>query len=41
VERQVWLAERRAALVAGYDAEAALMAMRSIPGRCSGNGWAG
>jgi hypothetical protein len=31
VERQVWLAERRAALVAGYDAEAATYGDEEYP----------
>ena len=49
VERQAWLAERQAALVADYDADAATygdetrppMAMRSIPRAYSGHGWPG
>ena len=31
MERQVWLAERRAALVAGYDAEAAAYGDNEYP----------
>ena len=41
MERQVWLAERRAALVDVYDAEAATLTMSGITGTCSGNGWPG
>ena len=35
------LAERRAALAAAYDAEAATLTMSGITGTCSGNGWPG
>ena len=41
MERQKWLAERRAALAAAYDAEAATYDDEGIPGTCSGNGWPG
>ena len=41
VERQMWLAERRAALVAGYDAGAATYGDDQYPWDCSGNGWPG
>jgi hypothetical protein len=42
VERQVWLAERRAALVAGYDAEAATYGDEEYPlGRAAGMGGPG
>ena len=42
VERQVWLAERRAALVAGYDAEAATYGDEEYPlGRAGGMGGPG
>jgi hypothetical protein len=41
MERQVWLAERRAALAADYDAGAAADGGEEYPWTCSGNGWPG
>jgi hypothetical protein len=41
MERQVWQAERRAALVVGYDADAATFGDDEYPPTCSGNGWPG
>jgi hypothetical protein len=38
MDRRAWLAERRAAVIAAYDAGAPVYDQHEYPGTCSGNG---